>query len=77
MNISEKSIITLDNNKRYMVVKKVKNKQIYYYFAINVNDPHDYKVFYMKDNDLMEILDDETISSLILLFKINITEDLK
>lgn len=77
MNLEEKSVITLDNNKKYIIVKKIKNKQTYYYFSLNIDDTNDYKFFYMKDNDLIEILDDETISSLILLFKINITEDLK
>jgi len=77
MNLEEKSVITLDNNKKYIIVKKIKNKQTYYYFSLNIDDANDYKFFYMKDNDLIEILDDETISSLILLFKINITEDLK
>lgn len=76
MNIKEKSIITLKDNKKYIVVKKVKNKGKYYYFALNINDTNDYKFFYTKENDLIEILDDETIANLIILFKINIIEDL-
>ena len=74
MKIKERSIITLDDDKKYVIVKKITNKQTDYFFALNINDNTDYKFLYIKDNELIQINDKKNISDLILLFKINISE---
>lgn len=76
MSIEEKSIITLEDDKRYVISKKVNNKGRDYYFAINIADSSDFKFFYIEGDELVEIFDEQNIADLIVLFKIHITEDI-
>ena len=71
MNIKEKSIITLDDDKKYVVIKQIENKNVKYYFALNVDDSSDFVIFYVDGDEIVEIQDEENVEDLIVLFNIN------
>ncbi len=68
MNIDELDTITLDNDNDYLVVKKVNDNGINYYYVSNENDYTDIKLLYEAENNtLVEVEDKETIRKIILL----------
>ena len=66
-----KDIITFDDNKKYVLCNKTKyNDRMYYYFT-DMYDPSNIKICYLDNADVVEIMDQETISKLLVLFAQN------
>lgn len=61
MNIEEKDIITLNDDKRYLVVRKINfEKKIYYYIA-NVDSPLEVKYLFESGDKLIQVHNDDEL----------------
>ena len=70
MNIDIKDIITLDNNKEYVVVSKTNYENKTYYFLVDINDNNNIKFCYEKgsNNALIETENADLIKELLPIF---------
>ena len=68
MDISMKDIVTLDNEKKYLVASKVNYKKDNYYYLVNVEDKKDVLLCFMEDDDLVELGYKKLLKKLIPLF---------
>ncbi len=67
--LSKGEILTLDNNKEYVVVASRVMDNINYTFLINDQDYSDFMFCEYKNDNLKEIVDDELVNKLLELFK--------
>ena len=65
MNINEKDIITLSDNIDYIVVKKIKYNNQYYYYISDIKNPENVKFLYEDKEELVEIEEENHIKSLV------------
>jgi len=72
MKIDRFDVITLDDNKKYVVGAIIKHKNVDYYFLCNKNNPEQYMFCYLEDNKLVKVED----SNLIQILSLMITKDL-
>ena len=61
MNIEEKDVITLSDDKEYLVVRKVTLDNVIYYYVANTKDLLDVKYLYEKGDKLIKIHDDNLL----------------
>ena len=61
MNIEEKDVITLSDDKEYLVVRKVTLDNVIYYYVANTKDLLDVKYLYEKGDKLIQIHDDNLL----------------
>ena len=71
MKIECNDLITLDNGTDYLIVNKIMNSSHEYYYMINKDDVSDFKFCYLDDDEIVEILDENNINDLMVLFGIN------
>ena len=72
MKIDLYDLITLDNNKKYVVGSIIKHNKIDYYLLCDELNPKEYMFCYLKDNKLVKVKDD----SLYQILSLKITKDL-
>lgn len=65
MNINEKDIITLSNNVDYIVIKKIKYNDLFYYYISDIKNSGDIKFLYEDKDELVEIEDENHIKTLV------------
>ena len=66
MNIDIKDTLILDNNKQYIVISKANyNNQTYYYIVEETNKNNDTKFCYQRNDELIEITDNELIKKIV------------
>ena len=65
MNIEERNIVVLDDDKRYFVLKKINYQNINYYCLSEVGKWENIKYLYETGNQLVEIEDDETFEKIV------------
>lgn len=65
MNIDEKDIITLSDDIKYIVVKKINYNDLFYYYIAEVENPTEVKFLYEDGNELVEIEDENHIKTLV------------
>jgi len=65
-------IITLANNKRYVVTGKVKHKDTTYYELGNINDMDDLIYCYLNDGEFIILENQELINILLPLFRLSL-----
>ena len=70
-------IITLSNNKRYVVTGKVKHKDTTYYELGNINDMDDLIYCYLEDGSFIVLENQELINILIPLFRLSLEDALQ
>ncbi|MGN1372192.1 MAG: hypothetical protein ACI4XM_07965 [Candidatus Coprovivens sp.] len=68
MKINIKDIITLNDNREYIVVSKVSIKEKIYYYLVENNNTSNIIFCYLNNNRLVEINDNELIIKLLPLF---------
>lgn len=61
MNLEEKDIITLSNDKDYRVVRHIILDGVNYYYVVNVKDPTEFKFLYEEGENLIQIHDDNQL----------------
>ncbi len=61
MNLEEKDIITLSNDKDYRVVRHIILDGVNYYYVANVKDPTEFKFLYEEGENLIQIHDDNQL----------------
>lgn len=66
MNIGEKDIIVLDNEHRYLVIKKLDYENTKYYYVSDLDEKGSIKFLYENKNELIEIEDEELLDKVIL-----------
>ena len=72
MKIDLYDLITLDNNKKYVVGSIINHNDINYYLLCDENNPKQYMFCYLKENKLVKVKDDNIIKIL----SLKITKDL-
>ena len=72
MKIDLYDLITLDNNKKYVVGSIINHNDINYYLLCDENNPKQYMFCYLKENKLVKVKDD----SLYQILSLKITKDL-
>ena len=72
MKIDFYDLITLDNNKKYVVGSIINHNDINYYLLCDENNPKQYMFCYLKENKLVKVKDD----SLYQILSLKITKDL-
>jgi len=65
MNIEEKDIIVLDNDHRYLVVKKIDFENTKYYYVSDLDEKGSIKFLYEDNNELIEIEDEKFLDKVI------------
>ena len=66
MNLNEKDIIVLDDDKSYIIVKKTELDGINYYFISDINDLNNMKYLFEDGNELVEVDNDEILEQVIM-----------
>ena len=72
MKIDLYDLITLDNNKKYVVGSIIEHNNIDYYLLCDENNPKQYMFCYLKENKLVKVKD----NSLYQILSLKITKDL-
>ena len=72
MKIDLYDLITLDNNKKYVVGSIIEYNDVKYYLLSDENNPKQYMFCYLKENKLVKVKDDNIIKIL----SLKITKDL-
>ena len=72
MKIELYDLITLDNNKKYVVGSIIEYNDVNYYLLCDENNPKQYMFCYLKENKLVKVKDD----SLFQILSLKITKDL-
>ena len=62
------NLVTLSDDNQYVVVSKVVNEGITYYYFVDINNNQNIKFLYEDNGDLVEIEDGTLISNLLPLF---------
>ena len=75
MDIKENDIIVLDDDNRYIVVKKANYQNKNYYYISNVESWENFKFLYEDGNELVEIEDDKTLEEIVNLMVGTIDKD--
>ena len=68
MNININDLITLDDNKDYVVVSKAFYNNRNYYYLIDINDSSNLMLWYEEDGKLVESFDKSVNNELMPLF---------
>lgn len=72
MKIDLYDLITLDNNKKYVVGSIINHNNVDYYLLCDELNPKQYMFCYLKENKLVKVKDD----SLFQILSLKITKDL-
>ena len=72
MKIDLYDLITLDNNKKYVLGSIIEHNNIDYYLLCDELNPKQYMFCYLKENKLVKVKDDNIIKIL----SLKITKDL-
>ncbi len=72
MKIELYDLITLDNNKKYVVGSIIEYNDVNYYLLCDENNPKQYMFCYLKENKLVKVKD----NSLYQILSLKITKDL-
>lgn len=72
MKIELYDLITLDNNKKYVVGSIIEYNDVNYYLLCDENNPKKYMFCYLKENKLVKVKD----NSLYQILSLKITKDL-
>lgn len=65
MKINITNVLTLDDNKDYVVVSKVKYNKINYYYLSEINNPSNVIFCYEDKDELVELKDNNLILKLL------------
>lgn len=68
MNINIKSILTLDDENKYVVVAKVLYKNAWYYYIADIEDNTNLKVCLQTGENLVKVNDENLLKELAPLF---------
>ena len=68
MNIDIKDTLILDDKNEYVVVSKIKVKDKYYYYLVDIKNNENLKFCYQNDEELVELNDKELTTKLLPLF---------
>jgi len=68
MNISIKDILSLDDNKKYVVVSKIYYDGKDYLYLVDIDDNDNLKFCYLDQDEIVEISDKELNTRLLPLF---------
>lgn len=68
MIIEPKDVLTLDDDKEYVVIDKLLNGFLEYYYLVNKDNVSDYKFCYLDGEDMVEVLSENSKADLIVLF---------
>lgn len=68
MNIEVRDVITLNNDKEYVVCSKAFYEGKNYYYLVDKNDPTNLMFCYEEKNELVELQDKELTTQLLPLF---------
>lgn len=60
--MNENSIITLDNKKEYLIVSKIEDNYIEYYYLCSTKKPLEIKIAVAKNNKLQFVEDSMTLT---------------
>ena len=74
--MKENSIITLDNNKSYLIVSQLTVDYINYYYLCSTTKPIQIKIAVIKNNNLEFVEDPETLTYIFNKFVKKMKEDL-
>ena len=72
MKLSIYDLVTLSDDKRYIIVSIINHNDINYYLLCDENNPKQYMFCYLKDNKLVKVKD----NSLYQILSLKITKDL-
>lgn len=68
MEININNLLTLDDDNEYVVVKKIKYENKYYYYIADINNCSNLKFCYLDNEELVEINDSSLIKKILPLF---------
>ena len=68
MKVEINNVVTLDNNKDYLVTNKLVYENNTYFAICNLNDNKDLKIVRQDGNDLVEFFDSNLLSKIVCLF---------
>lgn len=68
MNIDIRDLITLSDEKEYVVVSKVNYQNINYYYIVEIKNINNLKFLYEDKGELVEIDNEELLKTLLPLF---------
>ena len=71
MVIERNDLVTFDDDQAYLVVSKMMNGFLEYYYLINKDNVSDYKFCYLDGDDMVEVLNEKSIADLTILFGLN------
>ena len=77
MTIDIKDIITLDDNKKYVVTSKTSYENKDYYLLLDKDEKSEYLICYLENNELIETEDKDLNTKLLELFLKAIENDNK
>ena len=72
MKLSIYDLVTLSDDKRYIIVSIINHNDINYYLLCDENNPKQYMFCYLKENRLVKVKD----NSLYQILSLKITKDL-
>ena len=68
MEFQKQDLLTLDDNKEYVVVSKVEYQNEFYYYIVDIDNCENLKFVKKNGNELLEINNKELLTNLIPLF---------
>ena len=71
MIIEPKDVLTLDDDKEYVVIDKLLNGFLEYYYLVNKDNVSDYKFCYLDGEDMVEVLSENSKADLVVLFGVH------
>lgn len=77
MNIDIKDTLMLDDKNEYVVVSKIKVKDKYYYYLVDIKNNENLKFCYQNDEELVELNDKELTTKLLPLFLEKANQEIK
>lgn len=77
MENEKEVIITLDNEKKYVLIDKITYQNEEYLYLTNVDNVLENMIVLLKDNKVEKVLDKEKIQILVKLFEEKIKKDIQ
>lgn len=77
MQIEKNDLVTLENNRKYLVLSKVEYKDEFYLYLTSTNEPYEIVICKIIDDELEVITNEDLINKLSVLFYKDIANLLK
>ena len=65
MSLNKNDIVKLSDNNSYLVISKVLYNDVYYFYIVDILDNSNFKIFSIKNDNIIEIKDSKILDKII------------